>query len=145
MTRLGEIPIKLAATQTLFTACIEPHGDPVHKTDMLNLILETGAISPDLTLRIYANNSSGAPIKSLVSAYPACFPQTLPLSTLTRNVMAPYLATSWMSGQPRDKNSQTNVISPTRPEGIRIGIWVEKGLLFALTEDTGLEPIIQPE
>jgi hypothetical protein len=30
-------------------------------------------------------------------------------------------------------------------KGVSVRIWVEKGLLFALTEDTDLEPIIQPE
>jgi len=30
-------------------------------------------------------------------------------------------------------------------KGITVRIWVEKGLLFALTDDAGLEPIIPPE
>ncbi|HAJ91924.1 MAG TPA: hypothetical protein DCO71_04795 [Gammaproteobacteria bacterium] len=40
---------------------------------------------------------------------------------------------------------QGNAPVTVNVKGITVRIWVEKGLLFSLTDDAGLEPIIQPE
>ena len=65
--------MNLAATQTLFIASLGPGCRTPQRTRALQLMRGNGRIPPELALRIYGNNVSGARIKSLAAAYPACF------------------------------------------------------------------------
>ena len=63
----------LADTQTLLTTALIPPCSATQRTDALQLIRKNDHIPAALALRIYSNNVSGARIKSLAAAYPACF------------------------------------------------------------------------
>ena len=63
----------LADTQTLLTTALIPPCSATQKTLALQLIGNNDHIPAELALRIYSNNVSGARIKSLAAAYPACF------------------------------------------------------------------------
>jgi hypothetical protein len=65
--------MNLADTETLFTASLEPRCSTPQRTRALHLIRKDGSIPPELALRIYGNNVSGARVKSLAATYPACF------------------------------------------------------------------------
>ena len=65
--------MNLAETESLFSAGLTPRCSATQWTGALQLISKDGHIPPELALQIYGNNVSGARIKSLVAAYPACF------------------------------------------------------------------------
>jgi hypothetical protein len=65
--------MNLAETESLFSACLTPRCSATQRTRARQLICEDGHIPPELALHIYGNNVSGARIKSLAAAYPACF------------------------------------------------------------------------
>ena len=67
------IPMDLADTQTLLTTALIPPCSATRRTLALQLIGNNDHIPAELALRIYSNNVSGARIKSLAAAYPACF------------------------------------------------------------------------
>ena len=68
-----KIPMKLADTESLFSACLIPPDSAIRRAPALKLIREDGRIPPGLALQIYANNVSAALIKSLAATCPACF------------------------------------------------------------------------
>jgi hypothetical protein len=65
--------MNLADTETLFTAALAPRCSAARNTRARQLLRENDRIPTELALRIYKNNVSGARIKSLAAAYPACF------------------------------------------------------------------------
>jgi len=65
--------MKLAETETLFTASLEPRCSTLQHARALHLICEDGHIPPELALQIYGNNVSSARIKPLAAAYPTIF------------------------------------------------------------------------
>ena len=64
--------MRLAKTQSVFTAGLQPCGSPAQRMDAHKLIRKNTHIPPDLALRIYGNNVYGALIKALAAAHPAC-------------------------------------------------------------------------
>ncbi len=64
--------MNLAETEAVLTAGLEPRCPAERRTRALRLMREDGRIAPELVLQIYANNTSGARLKSLAAAYPAC-------------------------------------------------------------------------
>ena len=68
-----KVPMNLAQTETLFTTALAPRCSAPQRTRARQLLRENDRIPPELALRIYGNNVSGARVKSLVAAYPACF------------------------------------------------------------------------
>ena len=68
-----KVSMDLADTQTLLTTALIPPCSATQRTDALQLIRKNDHIPAALALRIYSNNVSGARIKSLAAAYPACF------------------------------------------------------------------------
>ena len=65
--------MNLAETEFLLSACLTPRCSATQQTRAQQLIRTDGHIPPELALLIYGNNVSGARVKSLVAAYPACF------------------------------------------------------------------------
>lgn len=68
-----KVPMNLAQTEALLSAAVAPRCSAPQHTRARHLLLENDHIPPELALRIYGNNVSGARVKSLVAAYPACF------------------------------------------------------------------------
>jgi hypothetical protein len=64
--------MKLAETESVFTAGLEPGCSVAQRTRALRQVRENGRIPAELALTIYRNNISGALIKALTAAFPAC-------------------------------------------------------------------------
>jgi len=62
----------LAETESLLTAGLAPRCSTAQRAGALRLIRENDRIPAELALTIYRNNLSGALIKALTAAFPAC-------------------------------------------------------------------------
>jgi len=64
--------MKLAETESVLTAGLEPRCSVAQRARALRQVRENGRIPAELGLTIYRNNISGALIKALTAAFPAC-------------------------------------------------------------------------
>ena len=64
--------MNLAETESLFTANLEPRCSAAQRARAIRLVDNNGRIPAELALTIYRNNVSGALVKALTAAFPAC-------------------------------------------------------------------------
>ena len=64
--------MKLAETESVFTAGLEPRCSVAQRARALRQVRENSRIPAELALTIYSNNISGALVKALTAAFPAC-------------------------------------------------------------------------
>ncbi|MEA2078763.1 MAG: DNA-binding domain-containing protein [Pseudomonadota bacterium] len=64
--------MNLAETETVFTTGLGRRCSEQQRAPALRLIRQNRRIPPELALRIYGNNVSGALVKALIAAFPAC-------------------------------------------------------------------------
>jgi hypothetical protein len=64
--------MELLEIEAVLASSLDPGCSAEHRARAKTLIRKGGRISPDLALNIYGNNISGALIKALTAAYPAC-------------------------------------------------------------------------